>query len=149
MNVAIFLDEVNEFNGPLMFIPGSHKQGVLEAAHDTSTTSYPLWVTSHENIEKLVNHGGIVAPKGPAGSMILFHGCLVHASTSNLSPWNRVSVYLSLCAVSNHSAASSARLHRAPRLHAIRTLPDDCLLKHYDVRFLGKTARLPKSSRVR
>ena len=34
--------------------------------------------------------------------MILFHGCLVHASTSNLSPWNRVSVYLSLCAVSNH-----------------------------------------------
>ena len=26
MNVAIFLDEVNEFNGPLMFIPGSHKQ---------------------------------------------------------------------------------------------------------------------------
>ena len=27
MNVAIFLDEVNEFNGPLMFIPGSHKLG--------------------------------------------------------------------------------------------------------------------------
>ena len=31
MNVAIFLDEVNEFNGPLMFIPGSHKLGVIEA----------------------------------------------------------------------------------------------------------------------
>ena len=27
MNVAIFLDDVNEFNGPLMFIPGSHRQG--------------------------------------------------------------------------------------------------------------------------
>jgi len=25
MNVAIFLDEVKEFNGPLMLIPGSHK----------------------------------------------------------------------------------------------------------------------------
>ena len=35
MNVAIFLDEVNEFNGPLMFIPGSHKLGVLDAGHDT------------------------------------------------------------------------------------------------------------------
>ena len=35
MNVAIFLDEVNEFNGPLMFIPGSHKLGVLDAQHDT------------------------------------------------------------------------------------------------------------------
>ena len=32
MNVAIFLDEVNEFNGPLMFIPGSHKQGVHRRA---------------------------------------------------------------------------------------------------------------------
>ena len=41
MNVAIFLDEVNEFNGPLMFIPGSHKVGVLDAAHDVTTTSYP------------------------------------------------------------------------------------------------------------
>ena len=36
MNVAIFLDEVNEFNGPLMFIPGSHKLGVLDAQHDTA-----------------------------------------------------------------------------------------------------------------
>src|SRR5207253_6501974 len=62
MNVAIFLDDVNEFNGPLMFIPGSHKQGVLDAAHDTSTTSYPLWVISNEGIKKLVEHGGIVAP---------------------------------------------------------------------------------------
>src|SRR3954469_7671287 len=42
MNVAIFLDAVNEFNGPLMFIPGSHRLGVLDAQHDTSTTSYPL-----------------------------------------------------------------------------------------------------------
>src|SRR3546814_9278609 len=41
MNVAIFLDEVNEHNGPLMFIPGSHRLGVLEAGHDVTTTSYP------------------------------------------------------------------------------------------------------------
>src|SRR5258705_7358365 len=99
MNVAIFLDDVNEFNGPLMFIPGSHKLGTLEAAHDTSTTSYPLWTIDKDTIRKLVARGGIVAPKGPPGSMILVHSCLVHASTSNLSPWNRVSAYLSLCAV--------------------------------------------------
>ena len=33
MNIAIFLDDVNEFNGPLMFIPGSHKKGVIDAKH--------------------------------------------------------------------------------------------------------------------
>jgi ectoine hydroxylase len=134
MNVAIFLDEVNEFNGPLMFIPGSHKQGVLDASHDQSTTSYPLWVISNENIKRMVDKGGIVAPKGPGGSMILFHGCLVHASTSNLSPWNRVSVYLSLCAVSNHIRRFKRPGYIAHRdFTPIQCLPDDCLLKHYDV----------------
>jgi ectoine hydroxylase len=134
MNVAIFLDEVNEFNGPLMFIPGSHKQGAIAASHDTSTTSYPLWTIDKETITELVAKGGIVAPKGPAGSMILFHGCLVHASTSNLSPWNRVSVYLSLCAVSNHIRRFKRPAYIAHRDFApIRCLPDDCLLKAYPV----------------
>jgi ectoine hydroxylase len=134
MNVAIFLDEVNEFNGPLMFIPGSHKLGVIDAAHDTATTSYPLWTIDHDTIRRLVERGGIVAPKGPAGSMILFHSCLVHASTSNLSPWNRVSVYLSLCAVSNHIRRFKRPAYIAHRDFApIVTLPDDCLLKDYPV----------------
>jgi ectoine hydroxylase len=134
MNVAIFLDEVNEFNGPLMFIPGSHRQGALPAGHDTSTTSYPLWTIDHDAITKLVAQGGIVAPKGPPGSMILFHGCLVHASTSNLSPWNRVSVYLSLCAVSNHIRRFKRPEYIAHRdFTPITTLPDDCLLKPYPV----------------
>ena len=139
MNVAIFLDDVNEFNGPLMFIPGSHKKGVVEAKHDLTTTSYPLWTVDNALIEKLVERaggkdGGIVSPKGPAGSMILFHSCLVHASGSNLSPWHRVSVYLSLCAVSNH-----IRRFKRPEFIAqrdftpIETLPDDCLLKDYPV----------------
>ncbi len=143
MNVAIFLDEVNEFNGPLMFIPGSHKLGVLEAGHDVTTTSYPLWTINHDTIAQLVKNGGglatdgnrgIVAPKGPAGSMILFHSCLVHASTSNLSPWNRVSVYLSLCAVSNHIRRFKRPGYIAHRdFTPIKTLPDDCLLKPYPV----------------
>src|SRR5260370_5308352 len=113
MNIAIFLDEVNEFNGPLMLIPGSHALGVIDAEHDTSTTSYPLCTIHNGMIAKLVERGGIVAPKGPPGSMILFHSCLVHASTSNLSPWNRLSVYLSLCPVSNHIRRFNRPAHLA------------------------------------
>ena len=149
MNVAIFLDDVNPFNGPLMFIPGSHKKGVIDAKHDVTTTSYPLWTLDNELIAQLVRRGGgpghfgasgayvpggIVSPNGPAGSMILFHSCLVHASSSNLSPWNRVSVYLSLCAISNH-----IRRFKRPEFIAhrdftpIECLPDDCLLRDYPV----------------
>jgi ectoine hydroxylase len=144
MNVAIFLDDVNEFNGPLMFIPGSHKKGVVQARHDLSTTSYPLWTVDHELIAALVEraggkNGGIVSPHGPAGSMILFHSCLVHASTSNLSPWNRVSVYLSLCAVSNHIRRFKRPEYIAHRdFTPIDCLPDDCLLKDYPVQLPWK-----------
>ena len=139
MNVAIFLDDVNEYNGPLMFIPGSHRKGVVEARHDLTTTSYPLWTVDNELIGKLVERaggkqGGIVSPKGPAGSMILFHSCLVHASSANLSPWNRVSVYLSLCAVSNHIRRFKRPEYIAHRDFApIECLPDDCLLNDYPV----------------
>jgi len=139
MNVAIFLDDVNEFNGPLMFIPGSHKKGVVEAKHDLSTTSYPLWTVDNKLISELVErgggkNGGIVCPRGPAGSMILFHSCLLHASTSNLSPWNRVSVYLSLCAVSNHVRRFKRPEYITHReFTPIEMLPDDCLLKDYPV----------------
>ena len=134
MNIAIFLDDVNAYNGPLMFIPGSHKRGVIDARHDLTTTSYPLWTVDNALIAQLVaraggKNGGIVSPTGPAGSMIVFHSCLVHASASNLSPWNRVAVYLSLCAVSNH-----IRRHKRPEYIAhrdftpITLLGDDCLL---------------------
>ena len=139
MNVAIFLDEVNAFNGPLMFIPGSHKRGVVDAKHDLTTTSYPLWTVDNDLIGQLVERaggrqGGIVSPTGPAGSMILFDSCLVHASNSNLSPWNRVSVYLSLCAVSNHIRRFKRPEYIAHRdFTAIECLPDDCLLKPYAV----------------
>ena len=126
MNVAIFLDDVSEYNGPLMFIPGSDKQGVVDANHDLTTTSYPLWTVDNDLIGEMLERAGgknrrrPASPKGPAGSMILFHGCLIHASGSNLSPFNRVAVYLSLNAVKPHPPPQAARVHLPSRLRADR-----------------------------
>jgi ectoine hydroxylase len=130
MNIAVFLDDVTEFNGALMFIPKSHKRGVLEAGHDIVTTSYPLWTLDRETVARLVKEGGLVAPKGPAGSMLMFHCNLVHASPGNLSPFDRTIVYLSLCHVENH-----IRWFKRPEWIAhrdftpIEPLGDDCLLE--------------------
>jgi ectoine hydroxylase len=130
MNIAVFLDDVTEFNGALMFIPKSHKRGVLEAGHDTVTTSYPLWTLDKETVTKLVAEGGLVAPKGPAGSMLMFHCNLVHASPSNLSPFDRTIVYLSLCHVENHIRQFKRPEWIAHRDFApIEPLADDCLLE--------------------
>lgn len=131
MNIALFLAEANEFNGPLMFIPRSHRKGRLEAGHDITTTSYPLWTIDNETITRLVAEGGIVAPKGPSGSMLLFHGNLVHASGSNLTPWPRWIVYLSLNRCDN-----AIRRFKRPTWIAnrdftpIELAADDCLMQH-------------------
>src|SRR5882762_8522262 len=77
MNIAVFLDEVMPINGPLMLVPRSHTVGVLQAEHDTTTTSYPLWTLDEETVTKLVDHGGIVAPTGKPGGLLMFHGNLV------------------------------------------------------------------------
>jgi ectoine hydroxylase len=101
MNISVFLEEVMPFNGPLMLIPKSHKEGVLVADHDTTTTSYPIWSVDRDTVTRLAAQGGIVAPTGKAGSVLMFHCNLVHASPPNITPYPRKIVYLTLCAVSN------------------------------------------------
>src|SRR5258708_13106342 len=62
MNIAVFIDEVLPINGPLMFIPKSHKHGTLEAGHDTTTTSYPLWTLDHDTVTPLAHPAALAAP---------------------------------------------------------------------------------------
>ena len=45
---------------------------------------------------------GIVAPTGKPGSVLMFHGNLVHASPPNITPYPRKIVYVTFCACSNH-----------------------------------------------
>ena len=81
---------------------------MLEAGHDKTTTSYPLWTLDKETVTRLASEAagpdgdGIVAPTGKPGSVLMFHGNLVHASPPNITPYPRKIVYLTLCAVSNH-----------------------------------------------
>ncbi len=131
MNIAVFLDEVMAVNGPLMFIPKSHKRGTLEAGHDTSTTSYPLWTLDNDTVTRLVAEGGIVAPTGPPGSVVMFHGNLAHASPPNMTPYPRKIVYLTLCAVSNHITKFTRAEFIAHRdFTPIRPVADDALTQY-------------------
>ena len=102
MNIAVFLDEVIPIHGPLMIVPKSHTYGVLKAEHDTTTTSYPLWTLDEETVTKLVDQGGIIAPTGKPGGLLMFHGNIVHGSAGNITPFPRKIVYLTLNAVSNY-----------------------------------------------
>lgn len=106
VNVLVFLEEVSEFNGPLMLIPGSHLAEAEVNEVDTSTTSYPLRGASAETVKRLALERGIVAPKGPPGTAILAHTNVVHGSGPNMSPWGRTMLSLTLNSVENKHRGS-------------------------------------------
>ena len=74
----------------------------MAAGHDEETTSYSLWTLDQQTVTRLAREGGIVAPTGTPGGLLMFHGNLVHGSAPNITPYPRRIVYLTLCAVSNY-----------------------------------------------
>lgn len=113
LNIHIFLDDVTEFNGPLMFIRGSHLDGPAPTALDTVTTSYPLWTVGPAVVGPLAERGGLVCPKGPAGTVLMFGDTLVHASPPNMSPWSRRIFSLIVNPISNRQTS----FQRADHFH--------------------------------
>jgi ectoine hydroxylase len=109
MNIALFLDEVKPVNGALMLIPRSHRHGALPDAYDDMTTSHPGWYLTRETVEDMVAQGGIVAPTGRPGGLLMFHANLAHGSPPNMTPFPRRIVYLTLSAVSNHLRGQQQR----------------------------------------
>lgn len=114
LNVAVFLDEFNEFNGPMYFIPGSHKESLVHVGQiESSEVNSPKndWKSNvsaalkyslgKETIAKLADEKGIVAPKGPSGSVLFFHCNLVHGSAPNISPYDRRLLIITYNSVNN------------------------------------------------
>jgi len=119
LNVHVFLDDVTEFNGPLVFVAGSHRDGPAPTSLDITTTSFPLWTVGPDVVGPLAERGGLVCPKGPAGTMLIFGDTLVHSSPLNMSPWQRRVFSLIVNPVSNRQRTSK----RADHLHHRDTTP--------------------------
>lgn len=112
LSAAIFLDPVNEFNGPLTFVPGSHRQGLMDEAWKSSPSKgRSNWTDNvsarlshalpHPQLSRLVSRLGMDAPKGPAGSVLLFGGNTVHGSGMNISPFDRDICLLTYSSIDN------------------------------------------------
>jgi len=122
LTATIFLQDANEFNGPMLLIPGSHKLGMIDLCaqaapagagdgfHDSGRQS-PTWISTltadlKYKIDKgillrLLKNNNIYAAKGRAGFVLFFHGNLFHASTNNLSASDRVSIFVSYNSTEN------------------------------------------------
>lgn len=107
VSASLMLTDNNEFNGPLMLIPGSHQtwvpfQGETPAMNwKESLKAQRIGVPGREVLARLADRGGIQAPKGPAGSLLLFECNTLHASNENMSPWPRSNLFFVYNSVDN------------------------------------------------
>lgn len=127
ISASLMLTDNNEFNGPLMLIPGSHQYFVPcqgETPKDNwkdSLKSQRLGVPDQESLRKLAGQGGIVAPKGPPGSLLLFECNTLHASNRNLSPWPRSNLFFVYNSVDNLLGAPYAGVAPRPEFLGARS----------------------------
>ena len=129
LNLHIFLDDVNQFNGPLYFIPGSHKRESTTPWLDTESTSYPLWVVNNDIVARLANQNGLFAATGKKGTALIFHDTLLHASANNISPWDRSIFSVIVNPVSNACITPTRPEYKHHRdFAAVTAFDKNCLL---------------------
>lgn len=125
VSCVIALSEITEHNGPLLLVPGSHQVFVScvgetpEDHHTMSLRAQTVGVPSRAAVTQLVSRFGIAAPKGPAGTVILFDCNLMHGSAGNITPSPRPHLFFVYNAVANRLGRPPSG--RAPRPEHIAT----------------------------
>lgn len=103
VNALVMLDDVDEFNGPVTFLVGSHAEGVIDPSvrskESEGAPGEPGWAPDFsadlrytvpaERLRALAARYRIASAKGSAGTVLLFHPNLAHCSANNLSPRDR------------------------------------------------------------
>jgi ectoine hydroxylase len=127
LNLHVFLDDVTEFNGPVMFVPGSHRREIpLQRSVDGE--KWELWTVPREAVSKLVAELGMASAKGPRGTLLIFGDKLLHVSAPNVSPYSRWIFSLILNPISNQATKDVPEFAHERDRTPIRPLADDCLL---------------------
>ncbi len=86
------LEDVDETNGPLLVIPGSHKGPVLDHARDG------VFAGAIDPNDPLFERERAVTLTGRAGSMSVHHVRLLHGSAPNLSDRARLICFFEMAA---------------------------------------------------
>ncbi|MFT4520489.1 MAG: ectoine hydroxylase [Halioglobus sp.] len=107
LSMSITLTDNYSTNGPLLLIPGSHKEyaaceGETPEEHFKSSLKQQCYgVPDDANIKRLVEQNGIVEFIGKPGSVCLFDCNILHGSNSNISPHPRSNIFFVYNAIGN------------------------------------------------
>jgi ectoine hydroxylase len=135
LSCSVLLTENTEFNGPLLFIPGSHRTYVgcvgatPEDNYKSSLMMQTVGTPAPESLSLLTEQaGGLAAVKGPPGTVVFFDCNLLHGSAGNISPYPRANAFMVYNSVKNRLGPPQHGLrprpeHIAHRRHATTLTP--------------------------
>ncbi len=127
LSMSIALSENTPHNGPLMLVPGSHKRYVScvgetpDDHYKDSLRKQELGTPDQDSLTALVEEGGIVAPTGPAGSLVMFDCNTMHGSNSNITPVPRSNIFIVFNSVENRLTAPFGGTRPRPEFIGHRT----------------------------
>ena len=99
VSVSVTLSENSHLNGPLMLIPGSHKTYIScvgrtpDQHYKTSLKQQEYGVPDETSVAEMARAGGVMAPTGRAGSVVIFDCNTMHGSNSNITPFPRTNAF--------------------------------------------------------
>jgi ectoine hydroxylase len=109
-SAMILMQDTTTLQGPLTFIPKSHKNGIVDFEPKENMNSADLkhsltadlkYTIKKKMIEELINKYGFYEATGKAGCCIFFHPNLFHASNANISPYERNTAIITYNDVNN------------------------------------------------
>ena len=132
--IAVFCDEVNDLNAPLLAVPGSHSEGLVSTASvdpdspDFEQVSKYRYDITPSTMARLVDDYGLRTIKATAGSLLFMDMTVVHGSSVNISPLRRLLLYINVCPVDNRGESFERPEYYAARdFEPIQPLAADCL----------------------
>lgn len=134
VSCSVLLNDNNACNGPLMLIPGSHRQFVA-CVGETPEDHYRMSLRKQEvgvpdtlSLTLLSEQAGVHPVIARAGSVVFFDCNTLHGSSGNISPWPRNNVFMVYNSVDNALVAPFGGLaprpeHIAAREHCVPLSP--------------------------
>jgi ectoine hydroxylase len=124
--MTVLLTENTPHNGPLMLMPGSHRHFIAcvgetpEEHYKQSLRKQEYGVPDDDSLRFLAEQGGLEAPVGPAGTVIVFDCNTMHGSASNITPFPRSNAFIVYNAMSNALEAPFGPAKPRPEFIATR-----------------------------
>ena len=107
VSISISLTDNYSYNGPLMIMPGSHRQyiscvgGTPDDNYKKSLIMQGAGTPDPDTLREFADTYGIDVLEGPAGGATMFDSNCMHASNGNVTPYPRSNVFIVYNSVEN------------------------------------------------